>query len=122
MQRNDWTFEYTASRLAKAAAARCEHHQQRLTWWKEQKDAFIAEVKNIGIETKAMPAMADDDANRMPPMMMRSDLQRRLAECRDKEEEHNAKVREFDIWHRVLMENPETKLNLHQDDWLYFFG
>ncbi|CAK0761321.1 conserved hypothetical protein [Gammaproteobacteria bacterium] len=120
MQRDDWAFEYAALRLAEAAAAKREHHQQRLSWWKERKDDVIAEVHQITTEARANSLMSDEDSLGAPPMLARNDLQRRLTECRDKLEEHDAKVREFDIWYRVLMENPETRLKLHHDDWLYF--
>ena len=123
MQRDEWTFEYTASKLAEAAATKREHHKQRLEWWNGQKDAVMAEVKDSGIEVSESLALAyASNAGVGPQVMVRGDLQRKLTECHGKLKEHDAKAREYDGWHQVLTANPEARMKLHHDDWLYFFG
>lgn len=129
MQRNEWAFDYIASKLAEAAATKREHHKQRLAWWNEQKDAVMAEVKESGIEVCESLALAYSNTSAGigqqvigPQVMVRNDLQRKLTECHGKLKEHDAKAREYDGWHQVLTANPEARLKLHHDDWLYFFG
>ena len=71
MQRNEWSFEYTASKLAEAAQIKREHHRQRFNWWNKQKDAVMVEVKDSGLEVSESLAMSHSSANpRMGPQVM----------------------------------------------------
>lgn len=54
--------------------------------------------------------------------MVRNDLQQKLTECHTKINEHLAKVNEYTGWVQVLNGNPESRLQLHVDDYLFFFG
>lgn len=124
MYRHEWTFEYTAARIAEAAGKKRDHHKSRLDWWEAQREAVMAEVKASGIEVSESLAMAYSSTNASvgPQVMVRNDLQRKLTECYGKLKEHEAKIREYDGWHQVLLANSEARLKLHHDDWLYFFG
>lgn len=123
MQRKEWTFEYTASKLAEAAQSKKAHHLARLDWWKSTKDETMSEVRASGIEVSESAASAQySTANMGPQVMVRNDLQRKLTECHTKIQTHEAMVREYDGWLQVLNANPENRLSLHHDDWLYFFG
>jgi histidinol-phosphate/aromatic aminotransferase/cobyric acid decarboxylase-like protein len=124
MLRKLWSFEYTASKLAEAAKNKREHHTERLAWWREQKEAVMDEVKASGIEVSESLAMTVNSSNQRmgPQVMVRNDLQRKLTECFEKLKEHQAKIQEYDGWVQVLTANPESRLELHHDDWLFFFG
>lgn len=124
MLRNEWSFEYTASKLAEAAEIKREHHKLRFVWWSKQKESVMDEVKASGIEVSESLAMnITSTAQRMgPQVMVRNDLQRKLTECFEKLKEHQAKTQEYDGWAQVLAANPESRLQLHHDDWLFFFG
>jgi hypothetical protein len=43
-------------------------------------------------------------------------------ECQGKILEHDNLVRTYDGWVQVLQGNPEARVTLHHDDWLFFFG
>ena len=124
MQRNEWSFEYTASALAVAAKIKADHHRERLTWWEGQKAEVMAEVKESGIEVSESLANQYSNTTAMngPQVMVRTDLQRKLTECHTKLKSHDSRIQEYDGWVQVLNANPESRLKLHQDDWLYFFG
>lgn len=123
MHRNEWIFKYTASKLAAAAEAKCNHHRDRLTWWRGQKEVVMAEVKESGIEvSESIAAAYTKNTGMGPQVMVRNDLQQKLTECHMKLKEHDQKVSEYDGWVQVLTANPEAQLELHHDDWLYFFA
>jgi hypothetical protein len=123
MNRHEWIFKYTASKLATAAETKCNHHKERLAWWKQQKEAVMVEVKESGIEVnESLAAAYTKNTGMGPQVMVRNDLQQKLTECHMKLKEHDQKASEYDGWVQVLTANPEAQLELHHDDWLYFFA
>lgn len=122
--RDRWEFEFTASKLAEGATAKKSHHEDRLKFWEESKAKVMADVKEGGIEVNE--SMANQYSNKSasfePQVMVRNDLQTRLTECHRKLQEHSGKVREYDGWIQVLKGNPESRMKLNSDDYLYFFG
>ncbi|MBK8751636.1 MAG: hypothetical protein IPL99_08280 [Candidatus Competibacteraceae bacterium] len=50
MERKEWKFDYTASKLAEAAKIKLQHHQERLTWWKDKKEQVITQIRGEGLE------------------------------------------------------------------------
>ena len=48
MQRNEWKFEYTASKLAEAAQDKINWHKERLDWWKNKKEEVFASIRSEG--------------------------------------------------------------------------
>ena len=50
MERKEWKFDYTASKLAEAAKIKLHHHQERLEWWKEKKEQVITQIRGEGLE------------------------------------------------------------------------
>lgn len=126
MNRNEWEFEYTATKVADGAAAQATFRAGRAEWWEQQKAAVMAEVKDSGIEVSESVAAGalNYHSNQMsgPQVMVRADLQRKLTECHQKIEGHRKATHEYDGWVQVLRANPEQRLKLTQADWLYFFG
>lgn len=124
MKRNQWEFEYTASKLADAAKGKKAHHQERLKWWEDQKAKIMTKIKDTGIEVHMPVAELYSNKTRGygPEITVDATLQRDLSECQGKLIEHDAKVREYDGWIQVLAAHPESRVGLNQDDWLYFFG
>jgi hypothetical protein len=49
-------------------------------------------------------------------------MQGDLNECSFKVTEHSLKAREYDGWIQVFSANPDSRLKLHHDDFLFFFG
>jgi hypothetical protein len=123
-QRHEWQFEFTAKKLAEAAAKKKAHHQSRLKWWEEAKAQVMTEVKDSGIEvsTSVADRYSNKSPNFGPQVMVRADLQQKLSECHQKIQEHYGKVQEFEGWIQVLNGNAEARLPLNSDDYLFFFS
>lgn len=127
MQRDHWSFEYTAAALEKAARAKVDFHAGRLTFWRSAKEATMKEVREAGIEVDEgvdVGAQYHSNTTRLqgPRVMVRTDLQGKLTECAGKIREHADKVTEYDGWVQVLAADPGKRLSLHSDDYLFFFG
>lgn len=125
-KRDEWEFEYTASKLAEGARKQKEHRLSRVTAWKEVQQNIMAEVRESGIEVieSAGAGMSSyaNTASVGPKVSVRSDLQQKLTECHLKVQSHSTAAAEYDGWIQVLESNPESRLKLTQGDWLYFFG
>ena len=126
MLRNDWTFEYTASKLAEGARKQLAHREERVEWWSKKKAEIMDEVRLTGLEVNesiaALNYTQSLGAGRAPQISVKQDLQQKLAECQAKIHEHSKALKDYKGWIQVLDANPENRLKLTQDDWLYFFG
>ncbi len=124
MKRREWLFKYTAGKLATAATAKKDHHEERLKWWEKQKEAVMIKIRESGIDVH-MP-VADLYSNKTrgygPEIVIDATMQRDLSEVQGKLIEHEAKVREYSGWVQVLDANPESQLELDNDDYLFFYG
>jgi len=49
-------------------------------------------------------------------------LQKDLTECVTKMQHHAERARQYDGWEQVLRGNPNSRVHLDHDDWMYFFG
>jgi hypothetical protein len=126
-KRDEWEFEYTASKLAEGATAQKAHRLSRAEWWTKAKAEVMAEVRDSGIEiTESMAAAANYLSNSTqgmgPKIGINPHLQQKLGECHAKINAHQLAAAEYDGWEQVLRANPEARLKLTQADWLYFFG
>jgi hypothetical protein len=127
MQRNDWKFDYTAARLAEAAEAKIVHHTARLEFWKGKREETLAKIRADGLEIDEKivigfqsPKARDwDRANRIT---VRDDLRQQLDEVLDKLKAHTEKLAQYNGWRQLLLANPEARLGLDIEDWLFFFG
>jgi len=123
--RNEWEFEYTASKLVQGAEKQRDFRLSRVAWWKEAKDKVMSEVKEYGLEVSESVAAntSNYSSTQMagPKVMVRADLQQKLSECHTKIQSHQQAADEYEGWIQVLSDNPEARLKLRQTDWLYFF-
>lgn len=89
-----------------------------------QKAEVMATVRESGIEIRDSVAASysNTKGNFGPQIEISEGLQRDLCECQQKIMEHNRLVSEYDGWRQVLEANPESRLKLSHEDWLYFFG
>ena len=130
MTRNEWAFEYTAKALADASNLKKLHHQDRLLWWKTKQSDVISEVKESGLEITesiSMEYLSNSSFGgasnaRGAQLVVKNDYQAKLNECHMKIREHDSKVKEYDGWRQVLEANPEQRVKLDIDDYLFFFG
>lgn len=124
MKRNDWTFDYTAAKLAEAASKKKEAHAAKLAWWEDKKKDVMSKVADGGIEVQ--DSVAADYSNTKggfgPQIRIDSGLQRDLTEVQEKIMEHHNLVKKYDGWVQVLTANPESRLSLEHDDYLFFFA
>lgn len=127
MLKDEWTFEYTASKIAEAARAKIVHHEARLAFWQGKREELIGTIRSEGIEvderivlTQRSPKARDWEQG--GEVMIRNDLRKDLTECYKKLAYHTELRDKFDGWRQVLEANPENRLSLQIDDWLFFFG
>lgn len=127
MLRQDWGFDYTATKLAEAADQKTAFHQERLAWWKAKRVEVMTTIRAEGLEIDEKIALEyrnpkSRDWDRGSQVMVRNDLQKDLSECLEKLAHHTQQVQQYDGWQQVLAANPEARVKLDIDDWLFFFG
>ena len=106
-KRDEWEFEYTASKLAKGAAAQQVFRLRRVAAWTAAKDKVMAEVKEGGIEiTESVAAGMTNYTNSStsfgPQIGINPAFQKKLAECHAKIQAHQQAADEYDGWVQVL--------------------
>lgn len=125
MNRNDWEFEYTASALARAAASQRDHRNERVSVWEGKKAEIMEKIKSSGLsvhEGVAASLSNYTSGNQDAQVMVDATLQRDLTECVQKIQTHRAMATQYDGWVQVLEANPESRLKLKHEDWMFFFG
>lgn len=123
MNRNNWEFDYTAKKLAEAAAIKRDYRQTRVEWWENKKREVMAEIRESGIEiNESLAQQYVSNAGRGPTIGIKPELQAKLSECHMKIQDHMEKVRDYDGWVQVLEANYTSSMKLKHDDWLFFFG
>ena len=65
-KRDEWEFEYTASKLAEGAQAQKEFRLGRVKVWTDAKAKLMAEVKESGLEVTESVACFGVDSRRQP--------------------------------------------------------
>jgi hypothetical protein len=124
--RNNWEFEYTASKIAGAAREQLEYRMGRVKFWEGKKAEVTAEITSKGLEVyepeaEKFSGYTNSGAGHAQ-IKMDPTLQARLTEAATKIRENRGKVAEYEAWIQVLEGNPEARLLLKHDDWMYFFG
>ena len=127
MLRKDWCFEYTASKLSEASTEKLAFHHERLDWWKAKRTEVMNTIRSEGLEIDEKIVLEfrspkSRDWDRGAQVMVRNDLQSDLSECLEKLSHHTQQVQQYDGWHQVLAANPEARVKLDIEDWLFFFG
>lgn len=126
MNRSDWEFEYTAKVLAGAATAQRDYRLSRVKVWEDKKADTMARIKESGITVHESPAdkMGSYTTNmgHGPQIQIDSMMQRDLNECTQKIQTHRGAATDYDGWIQMLNANPEARLKLKHNDWMYFFG
>lgn len=126
MQRDKWTFEFTASQLADAAKAKVTHHAERHAFWVKAQSSVMEEVKEKGLSIDSSAGGVDYGSNvstrHMPAVVIDATYQRKLQECNEKIQEHQLRLRDYNGWLQVLTANQGRNYNLNDDDYLFFFG
>lgn len=126
MKRDEWEFPYGAEILNDAATKKNAHHFERQKWWENKKQEVMTTIKSEGIEIDE--SLAGEYVGKMSnysrgtTVMVRNDLQKDLDECVAKIKEHRNKAEGYAAWTEVLSVQKGMVFNLHQEDWLYFFG
>lgn len=128
MQRKDWKFDYTGSKLAETAGAKMAFHAERIDWWKKKKDEVLATIRAEGLEVDESITVQSyrnpksRDWEHGAQVLIRNDLRRDLDECLEKLAWHTEQHVQYDGWLQMLQAHPEARVPLDLDDWLFFFG
>lgn len=125
--RESWVFEYTAAKLAEAAEAKISYHSEHLDFWKAKREELMEKIRSEGIEVSEKIALGYNnpkarDWDNGGEVMIRNDLQKEMAETFSKLSYHTEKRDSYDGWFQVLSANPENRMPLNIEDWLFFFG
>jgi hypothetical protein len=125
-KRNEWQFPYTAAQVAEGARLQREFRRSRVAWWADEKAKVLAEIRESGLEiNESIAATISNYTSQQPggpQVMIRPELQRKLAECHAKIQSHQQAADEYAGWIDVLKDRPSMSLQLTHMDWLYFFG
>lgn len=124
MKRDEWIFDFPATKLAAAAKAKLDHHDERLKFWQAAKEKTLAEIKEKGITVSDSQSDSSSNIQRgyHAQIMVDQTYQRQLNESANKIESHRDKVREYTGWVQVLEANQDRTYSLEADDYLFFFG
>jgi len=125
MKRDEWKFEYTATRLAEAADAKIAHHSERLAFWKGKRDEVLATIRAEGLEIDEKIVVGyqspkSRDWERANRVSVRDDLRQKLDEVLEKLRHHTEQLTQYEGWSQMLRANPEQRVGLDIDDWLFF--
>jgi hypothetical protein len=124
MKRDEWSFAYTAAKLAEAAQTKKDTHLGKRDWWEKKKVEVMAKVRESGIDIRDSVAASysNTKGGYGPQIEIDAGMQRDLSECQAKILEHDNLVRAYDGWVQVLTAHPEARLDLEHDDFLFFYG
>ena len=127
MKRNDWTFDYTAARLAEAAQTKIAHHEARLAFWRGKREEVLGRIRTEGIEIDEKIVLGyqtpkAQDWERANRVTIRDDLRTQLDECHGKLRSHTDLAGQFKGWLAMLAANPEARVPLDVEDWQFFFS
>lgn len=129
MNRDEWEFEYTCAKLSEAANAQKEHRLARVKAWTEKKGEVMQKIKDSGLNVHESVAEqfanyggTTSNAGFGAQITVDTTLQRDLSECVTKIASHRAAATEYDGWIQMLNANPEARVKLTHDDWMFFFG
>jgi hypothetical protein len=131
MKREEWTFEYTAAKLAEAAAAQAAFRRSRFEFWSAKKAEVMRKIRESGLTVHEDISLGLMDKTYVAAssalrggaqVLVDPTLQKDLTECVNKMQHHSERARQYDGWEQVLRGNPEARVQLDHDDWMYFFG
>lgn len=130
MLRSKWEFEYTAKTLAVAASQQRTFREQRVQFWRDKKEKVILKIKAEGLtidesitdQLLISNTKYGTSAERGAAIMVDQTMQRDLDECVSKIRAHTDFRKQYDAWVQVLDGNPEARVKLDHDDWMFFFG
>jgi hypothetical protein len=131
MKRHEWTFKYSGTKLAEAARHQLEFRISRIAAWEAKKEEVMAQIRESGMTIKEdlaahmlMNTMkySATNQNSGPQIVIDQTMQDNLNECFQKINEHKGLEKQYSAWVQVFEANPEAHLDLHQDDWIFFFG
>lgn len=131
MKREEWTFEYTAARLADAAASQAAFRRDRFVFWRAKKEEVMQKIKDSGLTVHEDIALGLMDKTYVASatslrggaqVLVDPTLQKDLTECVSKMQHHSERARQYEGWEQVLRGNAEARVLLDHDDWMYFFG
>lgn len=129
MLRAKWEFEYTAAKLAEAAKLQLGFRVSKVRYWTNKKEEIIAEIKSKGMTVYEGVDTADSSYKYSASTSMGGaqilidpTLQGDLNQCQAKITMHTGLRDQYNAWVQVLEGNPESRVKLDHDDWMFFFG
>lgn len=124
MNRSNWKFSYSTEKLAEAALQKKAMHENRLMWWQQRSAKIEEEVQKIGVRIeKSAASIFSNSGNPTAQISIDEKYQSQIDEAQSRINFHINKIKEYDGWIQVFSaENTPKRLELDNDDWLFFFG
>jgi len=133
MLRNEWQFDFASTELARAAKKQFIFRSHRVEEWLARKAEVMDAIRKEGISINEAVAdqlysgkyagkFAATHFARGPQIVIDPTMQQDLNECMDRIRHHAALRDQYAAWMQVLEGTPARRVQLHQDDWMYFFG
>lgn len=114
-QRSHWHFLFSGKEVAEAAAKKATYHRERLEFWKLEADLAESKLREKGVEFRSYPVTGGEQLN----VVLDTDLQKRLQECKSKVRDHETELRRYELW-GVACARVHGELGLDCDDIEYF--
>lgn len=124
MKRNEWQFNFAVSELIEPTQKKIDAHTAKLKWWENKKAEVMQKVRESGIEIhdSVAASYSNTKGGFGPEIKIDVTMQRDLSECQQKIMEHSLLLKTYQGWLELFKHNPNNRLELHADDWLFFFG
>lgn len=126
--RHEWKVQYTGAKLASAAAEKKAFHEGRHTWWVEKRQETISKIRSEGINItdsivdELGKSYSSNVSHAKPTIQIDAALQAHLMESHGKMKSHESLIKDYDSWAQMMGAHPDAVFELHQEDWVYFFG
>jgi len=131
MERGEWKISCAVEDVRKGCAERLAFRRERLAYWRDQKEAKLAEVRERGITIKETfdqfgggtmtYAGNGPGAGHQVGVSIDADLHRAITEAQGKINEHERALREYERW-AAFLDRATGHFDVAFADFEFFFG
>ena len=114
--RHYWVVDLPASVVREAAEKKWAYHTGRTEWWKVKLDEAEAALKELGIDFRSNAISGGYRTD----VVIDPERQRRVNECREKVQSHNAAALEYEGFGRFLAMAEPGSVSLRPEDVVFF--
>lgn len=116
MKRQEHVFQFLGREISYAARKEHDYHQQRLEYWRAEREKAVATAKTAGFEVREYEVTGGKNAN----IVIDPEVTARLNVCLAKISSHHKAADVFQIEAAIYGEQAGRTYELHIDDVVYF--